>query len=131
MNETLARVLKEVISESSTDSPYVFTSPKTGKPYTDIKTSFPTALKKIGLQGFTFHMLRHIWCSRMCELGIDEVTIMELGGWKTRSMINRYSHPSMDHEREALEKLNKVPLILPLDEKSASLIKFDNKANIR
>ena len=53
----------------------------------------------------------------MCELGVDEATIMELGWWKTRSMINRYAHPSMDHKREALEKLSRVPLILPLVEK--------------
>ena len=42
---------------------------------------------------------------------------MELGGWKTRSMINRYAHPSTGHKREVLERLNKVPLILPLVEK--------------
>ena len=128
MNETLTRVLKEVMNKSSVDSPYVFTNPKTGKPYRDIKTSFNKAIKKIGLEGFTFHMLRHTWCSRMCELGVDEATIMEIGGWKTRSMINRYAHPSMDHKREALEKLNKVPLILPLVEEEQTLIKIDNTA---
>ena len=116
MNETLTKVLEEVIGENSKDNPYVFANPKTGKPYRDIKTSYSKAVKKIGLEGFTFHMLRHTWCSRMCELGVDEATIMEIGGWKTRSMINRYAHPSMDHKREALEKLNKVPLILPLVE---------------
>ena len=64
----------------------------------------------------------------MCELGADEATTMELGGWKTRSMINRYAHPSTDHKREVLERLNKVPLILPLPKKSDALINIDNSA---
>jgi integrase len=109
MNETLTRVLKEVIDRSPKDSPYVFTSHRTSKAFRDIKNGFKKAVKRIGLEGFRFHDLRHTLCSRMCELGIDEATIMELGGWKTRSMINRYAHPSMDHKRAALEKLNKVP----------------------
>ena len=114
----MTKVFKEAIRKNP-ENPYVFANPKTGKPYTSIKTSFNKALQKIGLAGFRFHDLRHTWCSRMCELGIDEATIQELGGWKTRSMIKRYAHPSMDHKREALEKLSRVPLILPLvDEKT-------------
>ena len=110
MNERLTKVIKEAIGKSPKNSPYVFPNPKTGKPYTSIKTTFNKAVERIGLEGFTFHRLRHTWCSKMCELGVDEATIQGIGGWKTRSMINRYTHPSMDHKREALEKLNKVPL---------------------
>lgn len=128
MNELLTKVLKDVINGSPEDNPYVFANPKTGLPLTDIKTSFRRAIKTIGLGGFRFHDLRHTWCSRMCELGVDEATIMQLGGWKTRSMIDRYAHPSTDHKREALEKLNKVPLILPLGNKSDALNKIDNSA---
>ena len=61
-------------------------------------------------------MLRHAWCSRVSELGMAETAIQKMGGWKTRSMIDRYAHPSMDYMREAVEKLSKVPLILPLGE---------------
>jgi integrase len=127
MNELLTKVLKEIIKEDP-DTPYVFTNPKTGKPYTSIKTTFTKAVKRIGLEGFVFHDLRHTWCSKMCELGVDEATIMQLGGWKTRSMIDRYAHPSMDHKREVLERLNKVPLILPLGKKSDALNEIDGIA---
>ena len=129
MNESLTKILKGVIDKSSKESPYVFVSHRTGRPFRDVKSGFKAALRRIGLGGFRFHDLRHTWCSRMCELGIDEATIMELGGWKTRSMINRYAHPSMDHKREALEKLNKVPLNFTLDEKPTTLIKLDKSAN--
>ena len=110
MSDLLTKVLKGAIDRSPKDNPYVFPSPKTGKPFTSIKTTFTKAVKRIGLEGFRFHDLRHTWCSRMCELGIDETTIRELGGWKTRSMIDRYAHPSMNHKRKALEKLSRVPL---------------------
>ena len=116
MSEALTKVLKEAIARSCKESPYVFGNPQTGKPYTDVKTSFTKAAEKVGLTGFRFHDLRHTWCSRMCELGIAETAIMKAGGWKTRSMISRYSHPSMDYIREALEQLSKVPLIFPLGE---------------
>ena len=127
MNELLTRELKEVIEKS----PYIFTRTSTGKLYADIKTGFPNAMKKIGLKKIRFHDLRHTWCSRMCELGVDEATIMEIGGWKTRSMINRYSHPSIEGKREALERLNKVPLNLPPLENSDTLNKVDSYANLR
>ena len=128
MTELLTKVLKEVIDESLKDNPYVFPSPKTGKPYTDIKTSFTRAVKKVGLPGFRFHDLRHTWCSRMCELGADEATTMDPRKSDTPITTNRYAHPSTDHKREVLERLNKVPLILPLPKKSDALINIDNSA---
>jgi integrase len=131
MNELLTKVLKEVIQDSPEDSPYVFNSHRTGEAFRDIKNGFNKAVKKIGLEGFRFHDLRHSWCSRLCELGIDESTIMKLGGWKTRSMIDRYSHPSMGHMRKAVEKLQKVPLISTLSKKQDALITFDNNAKLR
>jgi len=129
MSEMLTKVLIEAIERSRKNSPYVFANPKTGDPFTDIKTSFTKAVRKIGLEGFRFHDLRHTWCSRMCELGIAETAIQKAGGWKTRSMISRYSHPSMDYIRDAFEKLNKVPLIFPSVVEEKPLIKIDNSAN--
>jgi len=91
-----------------------------------IQTSRPALLmqQKDYLKGFRFHDLRHTWCSRLCELGVDEATIMELGRWKTRSMINRYAHPSTDHKRQVLERLNKIPLIFTTGVKTDALIKL-------
>jgi integrase len=88
MNDLLTKTLKEVIQNDSSDSPYVFTSNRTGEAFKDIKNGFNRAAKVIGLKRFRFHDLRHTWCLRLCELGIDESTIMKLGGWKTRSMID-------------------------------------------
>jgi len=106
MNETLTEILKEAIKDSPKDSKYVFVNPKTGKPYTSIKTTFKKAVKRAGLENFKFHHTRHSFASRMLESGVPEVTIMELGGWKTRNMINRYAHPSDAHKHEAMKTLD-------------------------
>jgi hypothetical protein len=51
MNGLLTKVLKDVISEGTKDSPYVFTSPRTGKAFRGIKNGFKRAVEEIGLAG--------------------------------------------------------------------------------
>ncbi len=55
MNKLLTKVLKEAIERTPKGNPYVFPNPKTGKPFTSIKTSFNKAVEKIGLPEFRFH----------------------------------------------------------------------------
>ena len=37
--------------------------------------------------------------------GVDPRTLQTLGGWRSLSMVERYSHLSPDHLRSAVEKL--------------------------
>jgi hypothetical protein len=37
--------------------------------------------------------------------GVDLLTIKELGGWKTLSMVQRYAHLSPGHRHTAIERL--------------------------
>jgi len=131
MNESLTKILKEVIEDIPDASPYVFTSHRTGEAFKNIKNGFNKAVKALGLKGFRFHDLRHRWCSRLCGLGVDESTIIKLGGWKTRSMIDRYSHASKDHMRKAVEKLEEVTLEITPEKKHPALIEVENNANMR
>lgn len=69
--------------------------------------------KKLGLQHFTIHKLRHYFASQMSAFGVPDADIMKLGGWKSdRVMKSIYRHSMMDKEekakREAAEKLNKA-----------------------
>jgi len=118
LTEALTKALEEAINKSPKDNPYVFPSPRTGKPYTDVRRSFATAMKKVGFDHYKFHWLRHSFALRMAEAGLDRDTIKEIGGWKSDSMVSRYTHPSMEHKRRAIEKIQHgVPSILPsLDE---------------
>jgi len=37
--------------------------------------------------------------------GVDLLTIKDLGGWKTLSMVQRYAHLSPGHRHSAIERL--------------------------
>ena len=54
-------------------------------------TAWQTALRKTGIEDFRFHDLRHTWASWHRQAGTSCDELKELGGWKTRSMVDRYA----------------------------------------
>ncbi|QZA20285.1 tyrosine-type recombinase/integrase [Mycobacterium malmoense] len=44
-----------------------------------------------GVEGFHIHKLRHTFASRFLSLGGTEGSLMQLAGWRTREMVDRYS----------------------------------------
>src|SRR4029434_5396087 len=55
------------------------------------------ALRKAGrdanrLSGYTWHSNRHTFASRLVMAGVNLRAVQELGGWRTFSMVARYSH---------------------------------------
>ena len=97
---------------------YVFTY--SGKPIKSIRTSFTTALIKSGVEKFRFHDLRHTFASRLVMNGVDLVTVQELMGHKSLSMTKRYSHPTPDHKKQAVESLNLQSMDTYMDTKPKS-----------
>lgn len=69
---------------------YVFTY--RGKPIQSAKTGFRGALKRAGLEDVTWHTLRHSWASYHAMNGTPLDMLQRLGGWATRSMVERYVH---------------------------------------
>jgi integrase len=65
----------------------------------------PAALEDAQIEDFRFHDLRHTFASRLAMEGVDLLTIKELGGWKTLSMVQRYAHLSPGHRHTAIERL--------------------------
>lgn len=66
--------------------------------------------KKLELQSFSIHKLRHYFASKMSALNIPEADILKMGGWETDHVMKSvYRHSMMDKEenakREAAEKL--------------------------
>ena len=53
---------------------------------------FPEAVAEAEMQDFRLHGTRHTSASRLAKEGVDLLTIKELGGWKTLSMVQRYAH---------------------------------------
>jgi integrase len=69
------------------------------------KKVVPAALRAANIEDFRFHDLRHTFASRLAMEGVDLLTIKELGGWKSLSMVQRYAHLSPSHRRTAIERL--------------------------
>jgi len=77
-----------------------------GTPHTHwVEKAFPEAVRAAEIKDFRFHDLRHTFASRLAMEGVDLLTIKELGGWKTLSMVQRYAHLSPSHRTHAIERL--------------------------
>ncbi len=63
------------------------------------------ALEKAGLHDFRFHDLRHTWASWHRQSGTSCDELKELGGWKTRSMVDRYAKFATDHLAAAASRI--------------------------
>ena len=66
---------------------------------------FPAAVDEAEIRDFRLHDTRHTFASRLAMEQVDVLTIKELGGWKTLSMVQRYAHLSPGHQRQAIERL--------------------------
>jgi integrase len=71
----------------------------------DVRPWFPDALQKAGIEGFTWHGLRHTFCSWMAMAGVSLKAIQEVAGHKTLSMTARYAHLSSDHKASEIERI--------------------------
>ncbi len=98
MNRTLTGTLKAVTK----GGPFVFGGEK---PYGAIKTSFKAALRRAGISACRFHDLRHTFASSLVAAGVDLVTVKELLGHSEISMTMRYSHPTPENKRRAVNLL--------------------------
>ena len=70
-----------------------------------VEKTVPAALRAAKIEDFRFHDLRHTFASRLAMEGVDLLTIKDLGGWKTLSMVQRYAHLSPGHRQTAIERL--------------------------
>ncbi|WP_256212012.1 site-specific integrase [Nitrosomonas communis] len=54
-------------------------------------TAWINAIKKAGIEDFRFHDLRHTWASWYRQAGTSCDELKDLGGWKSRNMVDRYA----------------------------------------
>lgn len=98
---------------------------KHGQPYQDIrrakipggnplKSAHNAACKRAAIEDFTVDDWRHYWASRCVMAGIDLITFMQMGGWKSLRMIQRYASVGVDQMREAISKLSTSAILVGL-----------------
>jgi len=92
-----------------TESPFVF--PRKGdhdKPLTTVRKPHHKALRTAGIYPpFRLYDFRHTFGSRTAMAGVDLPTLKELMGHSDISTTMRYVHPTPEHKREAVRKLER------------------------
>ncbi len=79
---------------------------KFGKPLNNPRKWFEVAVEEAKVTNFTWHDLRHTFCSRLIMAGVDLKTAQTLMGHKTIGMTARYAHLSSAHLDTAIDKLD-------------------------
>jgi integrase len=59
-------------------------------------TAWANTIRKAGIEDFRFHDLRHTWASWHRQAGTSCDELKDLGGWKSRNMVDRYANQVCD-----------------------------------
>ena len=70
-------------------------------------SAWHTALAKAGIRDFRFHDLRHTWASWHRQAGTSCDELKELGGWKSREMVDRYAKYATTHLEAAAKRIER------------------------
>ena len=71
-------------------------------------------MDELHLRDVHFHTLRHTFATRCIELGCDTKTLSEILGHSSVSItMNRYVHPSLEHKRKNITKLEQAGFFPP------------------
>ena len=64
-------------------------------------------MRKLGMEGYTFHALRHTFATRCVELGFDTKSLSEiLGHANVSTTLAIYVHPTLEQKRAQMERLS-------------------------
>ena len=88
---------------------YLFTNPKTGTRYKDIKTTWHTACRNAGIDNLRIHDLRHTFGTRADDAGVPLVAISKVMGHASIQTTMRYAHATDEGKRRAVEALERKP----------------------
>ncbi len=70
-------------------------------------TAWHNALAKAGIADFRFHDLRHTWASWHRQAGTSCDELKDLGGWKSRTMVDRYAKFATENLLSAASRIER------------------------
>jgi integrase len=91
-------------AEGKSSNDYLFSRPN-GKRVRDFRGTWEKARLAAGTPGLLFHDLRRTAARNFRRAGIAEGVIMKIGGWRTRSVFERYAIVSHTDVQDALDRL--------------------------
>lgn len=92
----LLELINKYLDEVNIESGYIFINPKTKK-FIYMRGHLNNIIKKIGLEDFHIHDLRHTFASRSAVNGASLLDIAILLGHRSLVMAKRYSHLTQQH----------------------------------
>jgi len=107
LTDVATEVLKRRLAKAK--GPYLFPHRRDpNKPLTTIRKAHLEALRTANIRPrFRLYDLRHTFGSRSAMAGVDLPTLKELMGHSDISTTMRYVHPTPEHKREAMRKLER------------------------
>ncbi len=101
---------------------FVFTRPD-GKPVLDFRKTWANVCEQAGVPELKFHDLRRTGARNMRRLGVDQKVIMQIGGWKTPNVFQRYNIVDTADLEDAARRLDeKRNAIHPENRHSLSIV---------
>ncbi len=101
----MLRSLRVERDELWPESPWVFS--RKGKPIKNFRKAWEGACKAAGVSGRLVHDLRRTGARNLIRSGVPEHAVMEIGGWRTRSMLYRYDVVDVTDLRHAMDALDR------------------------
>ena len=77
-----------------------------GRPVKSIRKAFSNACRRAGVKNLRFHDLRHTFATRLVLKGTDLATVARLLGHSSIQMTMRYSHPTPESLKSAVNTLD-------------------------
>lgn len=78
-----------------------------GQPVSQVNSkAWRAALNRAGIENFRWHDLRHTWASWHVQNGTPLYVLMQLGGWASMEMVQKYAHLSSEHLAQYVEHVS-------------------------
>jgi integrase len=74
-------------------------------PIIHVNRAHTSAVERSSVRPFRLYDLRHTWASRAAMAGVDLVTLAALIGHSKLALVQRYCHPTEQHQFEAMRKV--------------------------
>jgi integrase len=83
----------------------------------NLRRAFNNAVSKADIENFKFHDLRHCFCTKLAQRGVDIYKIAKLAGHEDIRMTQRYSHHCPESLRDGVEILEDDRILTALEKK--------------